>query len=346
MNRKPWVSRLICMSAVAILCVLPGGCVKEKILIKVNKDGSGKIIVTKVFSRETVAGMRVQMQAIQTMHAQRMGGDDEAAQKRKDPFFDEKTLKRSAGRFGQAVSLAKARKVESGGACGYVAVYNFKDINDVFLDMQTMSREGMSSFYGGMYEMRSSSDEDEIPVAEKGTEVFEFRLTRGPSNKLQIMCPALPDASGEEAESAAVEAGAVEPGDEPDNEGDESAEIESMAMNPQAAMLYSSMPRMFVGAHNQQEVARRMMKGMRFNISVEVEGTDVKSTASHMAPGRKNLVTLVDVDADKIAASPAGLKALRDSRSMMFGGPQGFLRALTLPGVTVETNREVVVEFK
>jgi len=345
MNKQNWTRWALGGPAVALACILLSGCIKDKIVIKVNKDGTGKIVVTKIFSKETVAGIRTQRQSM-TMY--RGGGEDEdeiAEMMKKDPFFNEKALKMQAGRFGPLVSLAKARKFESGGACGYVAVYAFKDVNDIFVDLEQLSRDGMSGMYGDMYSMRMSSDEEgedmEAPVAEKSADAFEFRLTPGPTAKLQILVPAGSDTSSEQAEEDPPK------GEENDEDAIEGGMPDEMMMDPESAMMYSRMPGMFMGAGNEEEAAKRMMKGMAFDLSVEVEGTDVKSNASHVDPKKKNHVTLMAFDADKIMTSPAGAKMMKRVSRYEMRNPLEILAAAgKLSGALIETNRDVTVEFK
>jgi len=344
MNKQNWTRRVLVVPAAALACILLSGCIKDKIVIKVNKDGTGKIVVTRIFSKETASMIRTQRQSM-TMY--RGGGEDEGEiveMMTKDPFFNEKALKMQAGRFGPLVSLAKARKFESGGACGYVAVYAFKDVNDIFVDIERLSQDGMSGMYGDMYSGGMSSDEEgegmEVPVGEKSADAFEFRLTPGPTAKLQIMVPAGPDAAGDSDEE-----------DPPaEEESDETAPNgvmpDEMMMDPEAAMMYSSTPAMFMGAGNEDEAARRMMKGMTFDLAVEVEGTDVKSSASHVGP-KKNHITLMAFDADKIMASPAGAKMMKRASRYEIRSPREFLAAAgRMTGAMIETNREVTVEFK
>lgn len=342
MNRQAWTRSWFYGPTAALTCILLSGCIKDRILVKVNKDGTGKIIVTKIFSKETADQFRTQMQMMR-LHGGMEDEEEVADMAQKDPLFNEKALKMQAGRFGPQVSFAKARKFSSGGACGYVAIYNFKDVNDIFLDLQSLSREGYSGIYGMMRGMSGEEGEDvEIPIAEKSTESVEFRLTPGPSSKLQILIPGGGDASseGEDAEEEAPQ----------ENEEGEEAFAdygEEMAMYAGGGAMYASMAGRFMGVRNQDEATRRMMKGMAMNLEVEVEGTDIKSNASHSDPKKKGHITLLSFDADQIMASPQGIAMMRRASRGQIREPRDFLAAAArLPGAMIETNREVVVEFK
>jgi hypothetical protein len=190
----------------------------------------------------------------------------------------------------------------------------------------------------------AEEDEDmEIPVSEKSADALEFRLTPGPTAKLQILVPTGSDAASEQDEEETPK--------EKDEENEEAA-IEGvmpdeMMMDPESAMMYASMPGMFTGAGNEEEAVRRTMRGMAFDLSVEVEGTDVKSNAAHVDPKKKNHITILALDADKIMASPAGAKLMKRVSRYEMRNPLEFLAAAgKMAGALIETNREVTVEFK
>ena len=42
------------------ICLLPG-CIKEKLLVKLKEDGSGNIVITRIYSKGVTDMMNVQM---------------------------------------------------------------------------------------------------------------------------------------------------------------------------------------------------------------------------------------------------------------------------------------------
>jgi hypothetical protein len=338
------VGRLGCGLVAMAVCVLSSGCIKDKVLVLVNKDGSGRIVVTRVFPRETAETMLGQVRAMMKQMESR-GMPQNTLAVNADPFFNEKAIKREAARFGSSVRLVKARPIHADGARGYVALYQFTDINDVFIDLKNRQQQLSMSMYGGM---RMGEDDDD-PFAGRDTErspqCYEFRFTPGATAKLRVV---VPDFGG------GRDGGAAEPPDEqPESSDDDDAAeadtVEGMQMMGDP-MMGAGMARLFMGADSQGEMARRMLRGMALNVSVEVVGQPVKSTASHPESGRKSRFTLLNLDMDRMLASPEGEKLMKgpgmNRFGGMFGGEDEALGSLMkLSGATVETNREVTVEF-
>lgn len=345
---------LAMLSAVIALC----GCFKNKMLVQVGKDGSGHIIITKVFSKDTVDMLNVQMQEMKR-YSHDMPAEFKAKAD-KDPFFDEKALKKQARRFGSSVKFVKARKYDTGGARGYVAVYSFKNINEVALDISKMGQEMERGMYGGMMSSAMGEmDEADMPAEARSENVVEFKFDKGAPNKLEILLPAMPDMDEmrvmmeDEPEEDADEQKSEK---DKDTEEDDSREayMEDMMMSPSyygAAFEHgysaSRMQSRFLGVGNESEAAARMFKGMQMNVAVEVDGEVTKSSASHVDPAKKNRVLLMEMDADKLMTSPKGKKLLEKSGRHGMSSPERFLPMLNkAPGASMETNREIYIEFK
>lgn len=87
----------------------------------------------------------------------------------------------------------------------------------------------------------------------------------------------------------------------------------------------------------------QMFKGMEMSFALQVKGEVVKSTASHPDPARKDRFTLLGVKLDELMSSPEFQKIANTQVT-----DQGEMMKLlyTLPGAHLETNREVVIEFR
>lgn len=87
--------------------------------------------------------------------------------------------------------------------------------------------------------------------------------------------------------------------------------------------------------------AREMFDGMRIAVNVVVTGTVIETNASHR---KKNVITLLDMDFDAIAADRRTLRRFSAAR------PQSIAEARALvhdaPGITVETSDAVTVSFR
>ncbi len=110
---------LLITFAVAITAML-SGCIKEKILVKLNKDGSGRIIVTRRRSK------------IRTQNSGRIktGRQDDNIF---NTSFSETRLKAKASEFGNNITYITGKKLKLWD--GYIAIYAFSNINDVSIPL-------------------------------------------------------------------------------------------------------------------------------------------------------------------------------------------------------------------
>jgi hypothetical protein len=95
----------------AVIILGAGGCVRDRVVIKVSGDGSGNIIYGKVFTYE----------ASQIL---------EQAWKMSPRATMENFFKAEKERFG-GVELSEVKYINEFGLRGWIAVYSFKDINAV-----------------------------------------------------------------------------------------------------------------------------------------------------------------------------------------------------------------------
>lgn len=101
---------------IACVCLL-SGCLKNKVLVKVKKDGSGVIVVTRIFSAKIA----------KIIAAQSIQGGGAASK-----LINEEQIKREANSFGTDIKFKKMKELnKADGSKGYIALYAFDDINDV-----------------------------------------------------------------------------------------------------------------------------------------------------------------------------------------------------------------------
>ena len=82
-------------------------------------------------------------------------------------------------------------------------------------------------------------------------------------------------------------------------------------------------------------------KGMRISVAVKVEGTVVKTNATHREGG---LITMLDMDFGKILENKEAFKKLTSGRPETVEEIKAF--AKNIKGLKIETNNPVVVEFR
>jgi hypothetical protein len=305
-----------------VLLALPG-CIKHETVVAVNPDGSGQLIVSRSMSPQTSESYSV------ARYAGRMRG---ATDSETDPLLNEKTLKAEARLYGKGVSFVKASKVESAGRQGVVALYAFKDINQVRLSFTAMNPM-MSGTYLSM-QMRDGEegeipDEalDEMMDGAMGREgAILFAMKKGDTSTLQVIMPACV------REPARAPDEATEPDAEDEEDGGD--EDESDAFSP------------MVSRDAQEQAMLSMYRGASLSIAVEPRGTIVSRTAAHPAPGKPGRFTLVRLDFDEATKSKTFTKVLQEGGGYSSDPTDMIAVWKGMPGFVVETNREVKIVFK
>lgn len=158
----------------------------------------------------------------------------------------------------------------------------------------------------------SSQGSESMPGKEEkqagtGADAVAFRFDTGPESRLVIIMP-----RNEKAAQAS------------DPKGNDS---EEPAMTPE-----------------QKQAFADMMKGMRFSLAVEVQGTMVKSNATHLDGNR---ITLFDFDLDRMGGSMDDLRKLKaggGAQPPTFADARNLLK--DLPGVSIELHDQVEVRFR
>ena len=332
---------LLLLAPLVLAC---GGCLKSKVTVLVNPDGSGHLVVSRFFGRQAVEMWEVQRAQMSAVQGE--GMEEMRKQFARDPFYDEKALKRDARGFGPSATFVKARRVDADGGRGSVAVYAFKDINDVFLAMD--QRAVMSAMSMGMGDMMDMGDGDGDDPAEsghmqRGKTGIEFSLQTGAVSRLKILLP----------EMAQAEADEDKEGEPPPEEGEgeesgEMAEMPGMESAEYAMMMAQRMPAGFNYRNGAGYAEDMMSRGLGVSVEVEVRGAVAGSDAAFTNATRKNRFVLIDVDTDRKAKDAAAKSQwMRRMEQFGYGDPERMLRNLhKIPGSIVEPKREVTISFK
>lgn len=322
-----------------MICIMATGCFKSKMVIKVKRDGTGTIIVSQIFSKDMVTMVTAQMKQMADQFAGQAGGMEMKMDK--DPFYNEKKIKMNAGKFGPGVKFVKAARYDKEGAKGFVAIYSFDDINDIFINL-SLSLTDMAMGPSMMNEEEDGSEDEEIEVADKENDAFEFKMQKnGDANTLRIIVPGYPEpdvSDADEGEEAEGEEAGVFAGP-----GADEGMKQMMAMGN---------PFGFTGKETASEAFQKTMRGFSESISIEIEGANQKSNAAFKQKTSKGgtRYILVDMDMSKILDSEEGRKKMGPDfmqMGMSSGSSQtGFYANINgLPGVQVQTN-DFTISFK
>lgn len=327
-----------CLVFSLLLLAASPGCVKSKYTVYVNPDGSGYLVVSRLFGRQAVETMELQRQTMQQMEGmEEMGGPEMAQVKemmKADPFYNEKALQKEARKYGAGVKLAKSRRADLDGGRGSIAVYSFKDINDVYLSTDVSQMQSMM-YGGGAFEMdMGEDDEGGGGRSRRGKGGVEFAFQTGAVSRLKILLPSFD--AGDDDGSAATEAPEAMVGD--DGAGEAAGDDEWF----DPAMMYYPQFSQYAG-HMERYAGGMMAQGMAVKVEVILNGRIAQSNASHT--NGANRIVILDVDSSR--RDSRSKKSVRNDDLMNFYDFNRLMRGISrTPGSVVETNREVVVTFK
>jgi hypothetical protein len=278
----------------------------------------------------------------------------------KNLFYNEAVLKRLARAYGPGVEFTRGKEVRKGGARGAIAVYGFKDINDVRIDtaklwmMQSLS---MSTVFMDEVDL-SEMDEMEEMFAMGGMDglgggakAVGFELEKAPGgSRLTVLVP-------QPAESAPVlrDAASIRKDEQAEDPYDESDFVEisgmdrgetmraMLAMGPQA---YAGMSMAMGGMSAMAEDPSQFMKSVRFRLLVEPKGEIKEADASHR-DAKTGRYTILDADFARMSTSP-DFARLVDAEEMFDMGemPSFFTMFKSAPGLIREPKPEVAFQFK
>jgi len=325
------VRRCAVLAAAVSLLATATGCIRQKTIVTVKPDGSGRILVSMVYSKEVVAMQEAQMAQMREAMAAQGGGVEMA----KNPYYNPRMLHFLGRQFGLNVKLAESRAYNKGGARGFLALYEFEDVNALRVSAQmNMSTMAMSQ----MSLANSEADEDELDeqmeqmmesMADQfgGTPVT-FKLTKGDPNRLEVVLPDM---------EAPVEI----------DEADLSEEEETPLAGPEGSMVAGQMmaggnPFGFTANDTESQMMRKMMNGMSVSLDIAVQGAAAKAEGATPRPGKNNRWIVYDIDFEKLVADRKGYYAMKgmEDHPMAGGGMDvaAFGRFAGMPGTTVQTN--------
>ena len=155
---------------VVVISFLSTGCLELNTIVKVNKDGSGTVEETLLFSSEVV-------QMIKQFAESMPDSSNE-----KFSLMDEKQIKEGALKMGEGVKYVSAKPIKKGGREGYIATFSFKDIRKLKINQSPDSKIPMN---------------DGEPEEGEKEEIFTFDFQKGNTSKLTIKLPE-PDFKGDE----------------------------------------------------------------------------------------------------------------------------------------------------
>lgn len=312
------------------------GCLSQDVVLVVEPDGSGQIAVTRVFPAQLVQMMemqRVQMEQAGNDISMDMGFELD------DLYYSEEHLRRSAQDFGSGVTYVNSRPVNRAGTRGAAVLYKFEDINDLRIPTNAM-----------ISLMRQMAGEDEMMSAMEAefgaVETIQFVATETEEGlELRILMPS-------EIKKAAARRDRLieklaEETEDPTAGPADGIDPVAPPPGPEAGMGMAHMPG-FTGTETPEEMVRMYFKGVRNRIAVEVRGELVDTNASHPRDGRPNRFDLFDLDFDRILDGP-GADLLVDESHMEqeMSDPSQMMGGLyALPGSVLETESEVIIQFK
>jgi len=129
------------------------GCFKVETTVKINKDGSGKIFQTVMFSK-----------AFAEMISQFAGSFGDSSETEEFALFEEKEFIESAKEFGSGVKYVSGEQVSEDGWEGFRAEYEFDDLNKIRLEPEPDDKVSV-----GMEEQDVEED----------TEYYFFKFIKG-----------------------------------------------------------------------------------------------------------------------------------------------------------------------
>jgi len=273
------------------------GCLDMQKVVHVRPDGSGYVEERMLMKGEAVAMLKSMTQATEE------GGSGAESQ-----LLDREKLAATAAAMGPGVTLASAEAISTPDGEGYVARYDFTDINQLVLDPNPKGPGDQGDGAPGSAGDAAPPEAGDAEGAKSDSpESVRFELRKGDQPTLIVTSPQPQGSAGADEGSDDEAQGALPEG--PDRE---------MAI----------------------KMMQQMFKGMHVAVQVEVEGDIVKTNATYRDGSR---VTLVDISFDSILADPkrfeqlvvAQPKGIEEAKAMMQG----------IPGIKVETNDPVEIQF-
>lgn len=156
------------------LALTTTGCLRSYSMLTVNRDGSGTIADTVLFSPRLVQMM------------ESFGAIDgvESSESQSKQLWNDSTISADAEKIGPGVSVKKVDTLTLGGYKGYVALFDVKDVTKISLDKKRGAEKLASP--GPDSEANGSSVDDDLAITfsydKKGTLIINNPMGRDYSN--------------------------------------------------------------------------------------------------------------------------------------------------------------------
>ncbi len=303
----------------AAVALISSGCFKTRVIVRVNPDGSGELLVGNLMSGAMIAQMEKQMdQMAAQMRA--MGAEVPSRKSMREMMTSERMLRHLAPVYGE-VEFVGARPLEQEGFVGAIAQYRFKDVRKIWVPFGNQQSQVMGA-------MMSVGEEGELPPVEtqrdeKTSITFDWAPVAAGGGKLSIRMPKLPERVIDD-----------DPNWEPPKESDLTRQI--AMQGEEVAQTLGIKPGM-----SHEEVLKQLFGGIEMRIEVQMAGTVKSTTAQYPAEGRKNAYTVFLMDFGKILNSRKGLRLFSDGNAMS-GDVPPLIKGV--PGIEIEQG-EVTFEI-
>lgn len=144
------------LTVLVCLALTTTGCLRSYSLLTVNRDGSGTITDTVLFSPRL----------IQMMESFAEIDDVDSAETKGKDLWSDSTIQADAEKIGPGVTVAKVSPLTVGGYKGYVATFQVADITKITMDKKRgadkLASAGVNNEAGG--ESASTDTEDELSI--------------------------------------------------------------------------------------------------------------------------------------------------------------------------------------
>lgn len=314
------------------------GCYEQHTRVIVYPDGSGRIVMSRFFPAATVRLM-TGMQSMQ-------GGMADGI-KMEEAFYSEARFKREARTlFGKGVRFVSARRVDTNGGRGSVALYAFDKVNGLALSADQLMQSAMSGMEGRGGEDDLGDDADTPDVADEavtedddetaryrpGGMAYRFAFIAGPSPRLVVKSPqALRAPENQEIDDAMAQQEEMM---------EAQMENEAGAEESRKMLMAGGNPFQLTGRESMSEMMVKLYRGIRITMEVEVRGATATVVATHVDPLQAGRCVLLSLDGETMARDAVMAKKMSALMQMGMGGGQ-LIRWAGKPGIKIETRPEV-----
>ena len=311
------------LPVVCCVLMLPlAGCIRQKIDVTVHPDGSGYLVLSEAFPRDMTT----------MIHIGSRTGDGEAADA-SNPFFNEEFLKRRARIFGSGVRFVKAREISVDGARGAVSLFAFKDINEVrlFMNKQSLAVAMTALSQEDIDEDMQDNLMDNVLEEMDIDTAITFSFTSGVPHTLTVHMPSL-------VERAADLARTIQPAEQQETTAhptDQATEDE----DGEEAWSDESDDRTI--SRQDVSAANNMLRQMRLQLNVAVQGTVLHSNASLAPSNQPQTCILYRLIPGNMEPHEMERLASEDEDNAPF-----LAQLMNQPGSHIETNRTIRIDFQ